>query len=129
MAAQVVRGGEAAALKAETASVASHSFAAAFESIQSSDLKKHASYLADDTFEGREAGSRGGRAAGTYLGQELRRHELAGGGTGGGYYQAFGDGYRNVLCLIEGSDPQLKQDVIILSAHYDHVRDGAATNS
>ncbi len=105
------------------------SFAAAFESIQSGDLRKHAAYLADDTFEGREAGSRGGRAAGVYLGQELRRHGLAGGGSGGGYYQAFGDGYRNVLALIEGSDAQLKQEVIVVSAHYDHVGYGAANNS
>src|SRR5947199_3127779 len=81
---------------AATATAESHSFAAAYESIQSGDLRKHAAYLADDTFEGREAGSRGGRAAGVYLGQELRRHELAGGGTAGRYYQAFGDGYRNV---------------------------------
>jgi len=106
-----------------------HSFTAAFESIQASDLKRHAAYLADDTFEGREAGSRGGRAAGVYLGQELRRHSLAGGGSGGGYYQPFGDGFRNVLGLLEGIDPRLKQEVIIVSAHYDHVGYGAPTNS
>ncbi len=105
------------------------SFASAVESIQSADLRKHAVYLADDTFEGREAGSRGGRAAGVYLGQELRRHAVAGGGTGGGYYQAFGNGYRNVLGLIEGSDPQLKHEIIVVSAHYDHVGYGAASNS
>ena len=37
------------------------SLRAAFDTIQSNDLRKHAVYLADDTFEGREAGSRGGR--------------------------------------------------------------------
>jgi hypothetical protein len=107
----------------------SRAFISAFESIQSSDLKKHAAYLADDTFEGREAGSRGGRAAGVYLGQELRRHELAGGGTSGSYYQAFGASFRNVLGLLEGSDPRLKDEVIVVSAHYDHVGYGAADNS
>jgi hypothetical protein len=107
----------------------SRSFLSAFESIQSSDLKKHAAYLADDTFEGREAGSRGGRAAGVYLGQELKRHQLAGGAAGSGYYQAFGAGFRNVLGLLEGSDPRLKEEVIVVSAHYDHVGYGAADNS
>ena len=27
---------------------------------------------------------------------------------------------RNVLAMIEGSDPKLKAEVVIISAHYDH---------
>ena len=36
-------------------------------SITKEELKQHVDVLADDTLEGREAGSRGGRAAGNYL--------------------------------------------------------------
>lgn len=31
----------------------------------------------------------------------------------------------NVLCFIEGSDPKLKNEVVIVSAHYDHIGIGA----
>jgi hypothetical protein len=31
----------------------------------------------------------------------------------------------NVLCYIEGSDPKLKNEVVIVSAHYDHIGIGA----
>ena len=44
---------------------------AALNSIKSSELKSHVSLLADDTLEGREAGSRGGQAAAKYLAQFL----------------------------------------------------------
>ncbi len=98
-------------------------------SITTDDLRRHAEALADDTFEGREAGSRGGRAAAGYIGREFQRHKLAGGAGPGGYYQSFGAQYRNILGLLEGSDPQLKREVIVIGAHYDHVGYGTAQNS
>jgi hypothetical protein len=101
---------------------------AAEASIQVDDLKRHVQTLADDTFEGREAGSRGGRAASIYLGKEFQRHRLAGGGTQG-YYQPFGAGYSNILGRLEGSDPQLRREVVVVSAHYDHVGYGNSRNS
>ena len=39
--------------------------------------------LADDTFEGREAGSRGGRAAGLYIVKQIEAAGIAGGGAEG----------------------------------------------
>jgi hypothetical protein len=98
-------------------------------SITAADLRRHAERLADDTLEGREAGSRGGQAAGHYLGREFQRHQLAGGAASRGYYQTFGSQYRNLLGLLEGSDPQLSKEVILVGAHYDHVGYGNAQNS
>lgn len=98
-------------------------------SITSADLRRHAERLADDTLEGREAGSRGGHAAGHYLGQQFQRHRLAGGAAAHSYYQSFGSQYRNILGLLEGSDPQLKKEVIVVGAHYDHVGYGNSQNS
>ncbi|HEV3342102.1 MAG TPA: M20/M25/M40 family metallo-hydrolase [Pirellulales bacterium] len=98
-------------------------------SITSADLRRHAERLADDTLEGREAGSRGGQAAGHYLGREFQRHQLAGGAASRSYYQTFGSQYRNLLGLWEGSDPELKKEVIVVGAHYDHVGYGNSQNS
>jgi hypothetical protein len=102
---------------------------AALESVRTGDLKRHVFALADDTFEGREAGSRGGRAAAGYLRDEFKRYGLAPAGDGGGYDQSFGDGYRNLLGLIEGGDPQRRDEVVVVSAHFDHVGYGTQRNS
>lgn len=102
---------------------------AAYESILAKDLKRHIFVLADDTYEGREAGSRGGYAAGNYLTREFARIGLKPAGEQGSYYQGFGAGYRNILGLLPGSDPQLADEIIIVGAHYDHVGYGTPQNS
>jgi hypothetical protein len=100
----------------------------ALESITIADLRKHVFYLADDTFEGREAGSRGGRVAGGYLAREFQKAGLDAAG-GQGYFQDFDGASRNILGLWEGSDPRLKHEVILVGAHYDHVGYGTQSNS
>ena len=119
----------ATAAHATAARAAETAAASALASISSADLRRHAERLADDTLEGREAGTRGGQAAGHYLGREFQRHNLAGGATARSYYQTFGAQYRNILGLLEGSDPELKNEVIVVGAHYDHVGYGNAQNS
>lgn len=111
------------------ASAAEATAASALASITSADLRRHAERLADDTLEGREAGSRGGHAAGHYLGQQFQRHRLVGGAAANSYYQSFGSQYRNILGLLEGSDPQLRKEMIVVGAHYDHVGYGNSQNS
>lgn len=101
---------------------------AALETITAADLQQHVNVLADDTFEGRAAGSRGGRAAGGYLASQFERAGLRGRGDAGGYFQTFGV-YRNLLGTLEGSDPELKQQFIVIGAHYDHVGYGTSRNS
>lgn len=103
--------------------------AAARSSIRTSDLKLHTDRLSDDTFEGREAGSRGGRASGAYLVKDFERLQLEPAGPTRGFYQEFGGGYRNILGKWEGSDPALKDQVILVGAHYDHVGYGNSDNS
>ncbi|MBC8351228.1 MAG: M20/M25/M40 family metallo-hydrolase [Planctomycetes bacterium] len=98
-------------------------------SIKASDLQSHVNVLADDSFEGRESGSRGGRAAGMYLLKQLEERGLRGGGDDAGFFQAFGEGYRNVLGFLEGSDPELKRQIVVVGAHYDHVGYGTRRNS
>jgi hypothetical protein len=97
--------------------------------IKSDELKAHVDVLADDAFEGREAGTRGGHAAAGYLVKLLQARSLRPAGEKGSYFQSFGHGYRNVLGLLEGSDPELKREIVVLGAHYDHVGYGSRSNS
>lgn len=102
---------------------------AAANSITSSELQAHVNVLADDAFEGREAGTRGGHAAAGYVVKQLQSRGLKPAGEDGGFFQSFGYGYRNILGLLQGSDPQLQHQVIVVAAHYDHVGYGSRTNS
>jgi hypothetical protein len=100
----------------------------AVESITLKELKQHVNVLASDTFEGREAGTRGGKAAGAYLIDSLKKLGVAPAGDSS-FYQFFDADFRNVLAVIPGSDPVLKREFIVVSSHYDHVGYGSARNS
>ncbi|MCE9555105.1 MAG: M20/M25/M40 family metallo-hydrolase [Planctomycetes bacterium] len=103
--------------------------AAAMATITTPEVKRHVDVLASDAFEGRDAGSRGGRAASTYLVEQLRRYPLKPAGQDEGYYQPLSNGFRNVLAMIEGSDSKLKDEVVMVCAHYDHVGYGTSRTS
>lgn len=103
---------------------------AAFESISIPDIRAHIEVLADDAMEGREAGSRGGRAAAAYLAKQLADFGLKPGGDRDTFIQTLEAGnYRNVLAVLEGSDPTLKHEYVLVGAHYDHVGYGTSRNS
>ena len=97
------------------------SYRAALESIQADELSEQVGRLADAAMEGREAGTRGGRAAADYLADQYARLHLRGAGVEGGFLQPFAPNFRNVLAILEGGDPQLRDQVIVVGAHYDHV--------
>ena len=97
--------------------------------IGDNDLKRHVDVLADDTFEGRGAGTRGGRAAAGYLREQLLSMGLKPGGKKGQYSQPFRNDCQNLLAIVPGSDPQLKNEYILIGAHYDHVGYGSKRNS
>ncbi len=103
--------------------------AVARNSIVLNDLKQHISFLASDTLEGREAGTRGGQAAAAYLANEFRKLGLTPAGDEQDFFQEFGQGFRNILALLPGSDPEKRHEVILLGGHYDHVGYGNSTNS
>jgi hypothetical protein len=101
---------------------------AALASITVNEVKKHVSVLADDTFEGREVGTRGNRAAAGYIIDLLKKYDIPGGGPDGSYYQT-GTQSNSILAIAEGRDPQLKNEVILVGAHFDHVGYGSARTS
>ena len=98
-------------------------------SITTSELHGHVSVLADDMLEGREAGSRGGRVAAKYVIQRLEEASLQPAGANGRFTQPFMGGFQNVLAILPGSDPELREEYIVVGAHYDHVGYGTRRNS
>ena len=98
------------------------------DAIDGVDAGRRVAALADDALEGREAGSRGGRAAGAYVVEELRALGLEPAGDGGTFFQPF-DGMRNILALLPGRDPSRSSELVVVGAHYDHVGYGTAATS
>ena len=99
------------------------------QTIAEQEIRQHVETLADDAFEGREAGEAGGRAAATYIMRALKDAKLRPAGEDGTYYQPFFAGCRNILAEVRGSDPELKREYILLTAHYDHVGFGTKRTS
>jgi hypothetical protein len=104
---------------------ADSSLEVAHKSIVAPDLTHHGAFLSSDAFEGRRAGSRGEGHAALYIASCLRRLGLVPGGADGTYFQHVplkGDrlGF-NVLGRIDGTDPGLRHEVVVLGAHYDHL--------
>jgi hypothetical protein len=107
----------------------SAAYRAALESITSADLTQYVDRLADPKLEGREAGTSGNRAAAAYLVEQFTKFHLRAAGNGDGFEQPFPPNYCNLLGMIEGNDPVLKDEVIVVGAHYDHIGYGNRGNS
>jgi len=78
--------------------------------------------LSSDHFEGRGFGTKGIEKAAVYIENFLKQNNIKPFFTQ--YRDSFTVGTRvgyNIVGLIEGTDPKLKTELIILSAHYDHI--------
>jgi hypothetical protein len=93
-------------------------------------------FLADDRLEGRLTGTAYADTAAAYIQQRFKQVGLQ--APAGGWFQEFkveggaahqvataGATGRNVIGLLPGSDPVLREQVIIVGAHYDHLGGGA----
>ncbi len=106
-------------------------FKKSLESISSTDLKKHLYIIASDEMEGRETGSDGQKKAGKYMMEEYRKMGVSHPKTMNSFYQIVPQEYignrrgkaypesENILAFIEGTEKP--HEIIVLSAHYDHV--------
>ncbi|WP_445381395.1 M28 family metallopeptidase [Robiginitalea sp. IMCC43444] len=79
-------------------------------------------YLASDELKGRDTGSEGIEAAAGFIEDQFREFGIK------PYFSSYRDTLRNtkeiaynIVGLIEGIDPVLKNDYVILGAHYDHI--------
>ncbi len=98
----------------------------AAETIKASDLHKHISYLASDELKGRNTPSAELDLAAEYIAKEFKSYGLK--PVNGSYFQVVKWGrdnankpFNNVVGYIEGSDAELKKELLVVGAHYDHV--------
>jgi Peptidase family M28/PDZ domain len=91
-------------------------------------------YLSDDRLQGRMTGSSGADTAAAYLARRFEQVGLQ--PAAGGWFQSFtvakeapvaqsarvgGLVGRNVIGLLPGHDPNLRNEAVIVGAHYDHL--------
>jgi Zn-dependent M28 family amino/carboxypeptidase len=90
-------------------------------------------FLASDALQGRGSGSHDELLAATYLASELRQIGIEPLGDNGSYIQNVAGEFnfyregkkqwntRNVIGVLRGADPKLKDEVLLLTAHMDHL--------
>ena len=99
------------------------------------DIAADVRYLADDRLAGRKLGTPGADSAADYIARRFQRIGLQPGPTG--WFQTFtvdptapaaaqsglanGATGRNVVAVLAGHDKRLRDEVIIVGAHYDHL--------
>ncbi len=105
-------------------------------------IRAHEEFLAADALRGRGSATPDELVAATYIASQLRQYGVEPGLDGGSYIQTVPFRRRqsrtsdvqveattwNVIGKLPGSDPRLKQDAILLSAHMDHVGVGREVN-
>lgn len=90
----------------------------ALKVVDQEEMKTVLEKLSSDDFEGRRTGTKGIQKAREYLVSLLKQWGVK--GVNGSYEQDWG-GDKNVMAWSEGSDPELKNQVVILGSHYDHL--------
>ncbi|OFY43223.1 MAG: hypothetical protein A2X18_09280 [Bacteroidetes bacterium GWF2_40_14] len=90
-------------------------------------LKKHVNALTADSLMGRFSGSRGEAIAYDYLIKALKKSDITTlynkTGQDFSFVSDKGDTLysKNVVAIIEGYDPALKNEYVLIGAHYDHL--------
>ena len=90
--------------------------------ITTDDVRAAVDYLASDELTGRKTGTEGIEKAASYIESQFKAFGVK------PYYDTYRDHFMadsleafNVIGFIEGTDETLKDEVIILGAHYDHI--------
>ncbi|WP_031428025.1 M28 family peptidase [Flavimarina sp. Hel_I_48] len=90
--------------------------------IQETSVKEHLEYLASDELMGRKTGSDGLEKAADYIANYFNEYAIK------PYFDSMHDDFEangiptyNIVGVVEGSDPNLKDEYVLLGAHYDHI--------
>jgi Zn-dependent M28 family amino/carboxypeptidase len=97
--------------------------------ISAQDVKTSMEYLASDELQGRATGSKGIEKAAVFIENFFKENNIK------PYFETYRDTFNvgelvgyNVVGMIEGNDPNLKNEFIILGGHYDHIGKGKEVN-
>ncbi len=89
-------------------------------SIEKEELSDHVNFLAQPALRGRKPRTAGSRDARRYIESRFQALGLKPWGSTKTYAQPFGFG-TNVIGVLPGSDKQLADRMVVVSAHYDHL--------
>ncbi|WP_264535156.1 M20/M25/M40 family metallo-hydrolase [Flavobacterium sp. N1736] len=90
--------------------------------VKETEVSDFLKYLSSDELEGRETGTKGIEKAAEFLEDFLKKNNVK------PYFKTYRDTLTNfkspafnIVGVIEGTDPVLKKEFVVLSAHYDHI--------
>lgn len=93
--------------------------------VSQADVSEILEYLSSDALEGRNTGSAGIGKAAVYIENILRQNGIE------PFFETYRDSFEikgltgyNLVGFKEGSDPQLKNQIVMIGAHYDHIGQG-----
>jgi hypothetical protein len=95
--------------------------------ITPADMRMRIGVLANDSMRGRSTPSPGLDATAAYIAREFQRFGLTPGGDNGSFIQRYmledknAARAPNVVGILRGSDPRLRDTYVVFSAHMDHV--------
>jgi hypothetical protein len=96
--------------------------------VTASELKQWITYLASDEMRGRANGSPEMKTAAYWIAEKFRKNSVKPVNPDGDLIQNYSFTSpqktieeRNVIGIIKGTDPSLKDQYIVLSAHFDHI--------
>ena len=94
-----------------------------FAQTQQERLTRHVYTLAGDSLRGRKAGSEDAAKAAAYIVNQFEEIGIQPYFEEGWYqtFEKYGTTYKNVVGIIPGNDPVLKDEYIVIGAHYDHL--------
>ena len=94
-------------------------------SISEDEVGETLKYLSSEELQGRKTGTDGIEMAAKYIEEAFQKYGIK------PYYETYRDSFEvngvtgyNVIGYKEGSDPELKDEFIIIGAHYDHIGNG-----
>lgn len=97
--------------------------------ISEAQVKANLEYLASDELEGRNTGSAGIEKAAVYIEKIFKENNIK------PYFETYRDTFNvkgligyNIVGFVEGNDSELKNEFVILGAHYDHIGTAKAVN-
>ncbi len=100
----------------------------ALDDVTAPELRRVVSFLADDKLGGRGTPSKGLDDAADFIAAEFKKSGLEPKGDDGFFQTTEYKGrngvsgkVRNVVGLLKGSDPKLAEEVVMVTAHYDHL--------
>jgi hypothetical protein len=90
--------------------------------VNEAEVSDFLKYLSSDELEGRETGTKGIEKAAVFLEDFFKKNNVK------PYFSSYRDTLTNfkspaynIVGVLEGTDPMLKKEFVVLSAHYDHI--------